>query len=82
MVDDLNIMKMEDDHNFFENGRRPQCLLKWKTTSSSLKMEDNLIFINKFLQKKDDLNILKNRRLPQQKNIYPTAQHIIYFQAT
>ena len=44
---------MEDDLNFFENGRLPQFLVKkeynlicfkWKTTSIFLKMEDYLNF--------------------------------------
>jgi hypothetical protein len=40
--------KVEDDLNFFKNGRRPQNFEKWKTTSKNLKwkttskMEDNL----------------------------------------
>jgi hypothetical protein len=41
---------MEDDLNFFENGRRPHFFFKWKTTSIILKMEDDLIF---FLMKDD-----------------------------
>ena len=35
---------MEDDLNFFENRRRPQKFLKWKTTSIFWKLEDNLKF--------------------------------------
>jgi hypothetical protein len=38
---------MEDDLTFFENGRRPHFLCKWKTTSFPLLMEDNLkCFVN------------------------------------
>ena len=37
---------MEDDNNLFQNGRRPQYFGKWKTTSISWQMEDNLnIFV-------------------------------------
>jgi hypothetical protein len=45
-------MKLEDDHNFFENGRLTNLfrkwkttsifLVKWKTTSISRKIEDDL----------------------------------------
>ena len=43
---------MEDDLNFFENGRRPQFFLK---------MEDDL----KFLKMEDNLNYFENGRRPQ-----------------
>jgi hypothetical protein len=43
---------MEDDLNFYPNGRQPQFFQKWKTTSTFSKMED-------------DLNIFKNGRRPQ-----------------
>ena len=33
---------MEDDQNILANGRRPQYLDKWKTTSVFLKMEEDL----------------------------------------
>jgi DICT domain-containing protein len=52
---------MEDDLNFFLNGRRPQFFFKWKTTSILLKMEDNLNF---FLME-EDLNIFVISRQPQ-----------------
>ena len=45
-------LKMEEDLNIFENGRRPQYLWKFKTTSIFLKVEDNL-------------NIFENVRRPQ-----------------
>ena len=60
---------MEDDLNCFENGRRPN-FLKMEDDLKFLKVEDNPIFfemedyINVFLQKKDDINKLKNRRRP------------------
>ena len=52
-------LKMEDDLNFFENGRRPQFFWKWKTTYIVLKMEDNLNLLKMeddwfFLQMEDD----------------------------
>ena len=43
---------MKDDLNVFENGRRPQYFLRWKTTSKCFKVED-------------DLNIFENGRPPQ-----------------
>ena len=36
---------MEDDLKNFENGRRPQKIGKWKTTSKNWKMEDDLNFL-------------------------------------
>ena len=63
--------------------------LNWKTTSTFFKMEDNIYFSengrqpqffengrqpNFFLQKKDCLNILKNRRRPKKTQ---KKQHIL-----
>ena len=45
---------MENDLNFKANGRQPQFLGKWKTTSSLRLMEDDLIL----RQMEDDLNFL------------------------
>ena len=42
---------------FYLNGRRPQFVQKWKTTSICSKMEDDLIFFYM-----DDLNCLENGR--------------------
>ena len=71
---------MEDDLNFFENGRRPQLFQKWKTTSIFSKMEDDLNFFKKtkttsiFSKNEDDLNFFQkwkttllflNERQPQ-----------------
>jgi hypothetical protein len=36
---------MEDDLNFWGNGRRPQFIQKWKTTSTFGEMEDSLSFV-------------------------------------
>jgi hypothetical protein len=44
--------EMGDDLNIFPNGRRPQNVCKWKTTSL-------------FWQMQDYLNILENGRQPQ-----------------
>ena len=57
---------MEDNLNFWANGRRPQNALgKWNTTSTFLgKMEDELNFLGKWKttstlrQHEDDLNYL------------------------
>ena len=38
---------MEDHLKKFENGRRPQKFWKWETTSKDLKVEDDLIFMEK-----------------------------------
>ena len=43
----LTIFKMEDHLKKFENGRRPQKFWKWETTSKDLKVEDDLIFMEK-----------------------------------
>ena len=40
---------MEDDHNFFEKGRRSQFFFKWKIISIFLKIEDDL---KKIIKKK------------------------------
>jgi hypothetical protein len=53
--------EMEDDLNFLENGRRPQLFGKWKTTSTSWKMEDD----HNFFLMEDDLIVLENGRRPQ-----------------
>ena len=37
-------MKMEDDLNFWQNGRQPHFKGKWKTTLILIKMEDDLNF--------------------------------------
>ena len=47
---------MEEDIIMFENGRRPQLFWKWKTTSITWKMEDDLNL--KVLE--DDPTILTN----------------------
>ena len=53
---------LKDDLNFWANGRRPQFLGKWKTTSIFAKMEDKLNFLNEndliFCKMEDDLNFL------------------------
>jgi hypothetical protein len=60
--------EIEDDLNFWGNGRQPQFLGKWKTTSIFGEMEDDLYFFIKmeddlnFLKMEDDLNFLKNGR--------------------
>ena len=46
---------MEDDLNFFQNGRRPQFFPKWKTTS----------ICQTFSKTKDNHNIFKNGRRPE-----------------
>ena len=50
---------MEDDLNIWTNGRRPQYLDKWKTTSIFWKMEDDL----NYLEMEDNLNI--NKKITQ-----------------
>ena len=55
------ILKMEDHLKNFENGRRPKKFWKWETTSKDLKMEDDLIF----MEKEDDLKnkwTIKNQK--------------------
>ena len=44
MEDNLNIMKIEDNLNFFENGRGPQFKKKMEDDLNLKKMEDNLNF--------------------------------------
>ena len=47
LEDNLNIWQMEDDLNFFENGRQPQLKGEWKVTSSIRSTEDYLnVFLN------------------------------------
>ena len=64
MEEDLIFLQMEDDLNFFTNGRRPQFFDKWKTTSILLmmsifpKMEDNF----NLEKMEDNLNIVGNGR--------------------
>jgi hypothetical protein len=38
---------MDDDLNFFKNGRQPQIFENWKTTSNFSKLEDDLIHFGK-----------------------------------
>ena len=47
MEDDLSFgkLKMEDDLNFFGNGRRPKKNCKWKTTSHFCKWKTTSIFL-------------------------------------
>ena len=52
MEDDLNFFENGRHLNFLDNGRLPQLFRKWKTTSIFLKMED-------------DLNFFENGRRPQ-----------------
>ena len=54
---------MEDDINKLANGRRPQILRKWNTTSIFKKMEDDLIFFKWKME--DDLNVQVNLRQPR-----------------
>ena len=54
---------MEDDLNFFGNGRRPQFFAKMEDDLNFLgKMEDDLIFLGKM---EDDLKCKINGRRPQ-----------------
>jgi hypothetical protein len=55
---------MEDDLNFSGNGRRPQFLRKWKTSSIFQEIEDYLNFrkwkrTSIFQETEDDLNFWK-----------------------
>ena len=59
-------LKMEDDLNIFENGRRPQYFWKWKTTSIFLNGRRPQYFLtwkttSIFLKMEDDLNHFKVR---------------------
>jgi hypothetical protein len=51
MEDNLNLSKMEDNLNFFKDGRRPQILREWKTTlifgKTCLKLEDHSFLLVK-----------------------------------
>jgi hypothetical protein len=53
---------LEDNINFWANGRQPQFLEKWKMTSIFAEMEDKLNFLNEndliFCKMGDDLNFL------------------------
>ena len=49
---------MEDDLNILANGRRHQYLGKWKTTSTFLSIEDDLIFF----EMEDDLSLFCKRK--------------------
>ena len=51
---------MEDDLNFFLNGRRPQYFDKWSTISIFTNREEII-----FLKVEDDLNVIANGRRPQ-----------------
>jgi hypothetical protein len=61
----------EDDLSILANGRRPQYLGKWKTTSTFLSTEADLVFVClmedelNFCSMEDNLNCFKNRRRPQ-----------------
>ena len=46
--------KMEDNLNLKINGRRPQFLGEWKTTSILILMEDDL----NYFAKEDNINLL------------------------
>jgi hypothetical protein len=50
---------MEDDLNLLANGRRPQFLEKWKTTSIFWEMEKDPIFWGNL---EDDINLKVNGR--------------------
>ena len=52
---------MEDDLNFFTNGRRPQFFYTWKMMSIFRKIEDNF----NLEKMEDNLNIVGNGRRPQ-----------------
>ena len=56
---------MEDDHSFFEKGRRSQFFFKWKITSIFLKIEDDLkkIMQPKTIKNKNN-NVFENGRRP------------------
>ena len=62
--------KLEDDLNYFVNGRQPQFFGKWKTTSILRKMEDDHNFkVNGRLLQffilwkiEDDLHFKENER--------------------
>ena len=61
---------MEDDLHFIDNGRRPQIICNWKTTSILLSMEDDLNFLVNgrqapFLVTGGNLNFIVNGRRPQ-----------------
>ena len=49
---------MEEDLNFFKNGRQPQLFQKWNTTSIFSIMEDDL----NFSKMEDNLNFLGKKR--------------------
>ena len=42
MEDDLIFLEMEDDLKKFANGRLPQKICEWKTTSKNVQLEDDL----------------------------------------
>jgi hypothetical protein len=48
MEDNLKKLQMEDNLKKIANGRRPQKICKWKTTSTNLQKEDDLIFFCKW----------------------------------